>query len=131
MDMDQIFLVMLGVVRIGLRVVMGSFFVFQGINGFFHFIPIPEPSPRLAHFLSVFSSVPGFMKAVKFGQVLLGLCLVINFATALALVLLGIQVFGIFQLQWFLNQNRKLAIRIGVMYLVTVFVHLSDIWRLI
>jgi hypothetical protein len=125
------FLVLLGILRVGFRLSLGIYFFFQGFNGLFSLIPIPPPKPSLAYFLKAFETGPYFLSSVKIGQILCGLCLLLNQSVGLALVLLGILVFGIVQLQWHLNENKKLAVFIGALYGITFFLHFKEITGLL
>lgn len=125
------FFIAVGVARFASRILLGGYFLFQGLNGFFAWVPVPKPQPLLAQFLSSWASLPALMRGAKCLQILCGLLLLINQSTGLALIALGGLVFGITQLQWHLNQNRKLAAGIGLSYLVTLVLHLSEIWVLI
>ena len=128
--MDDIW-VIIGALRYLTRLSLGGYFLFQGLNAFVGWVKIPTPHPALAQFLSVFSSVPGFMLAVKVGQIVSGIGLILGEAVGLCLLILGIHVFGIFQLQWHFNHNKRLALGLGFFYLVTVFLHIREVGALL
>jgi len=127
----DIFWLMIGIVRVVTRVGLGAFFIFHGLNAFLNWVPIPEPRKELAHFLSVFFSVPTFMTAVKLGQIVAGAGLLLGVGIGVSLLALGVLVFGIVQLQCHLNDNKRLSIQIALFYLVTLILHFREIWFLI
>jgi hypothetical protein len=128
--MEEVWLV-LGVLRFLSRIALGGFFLFQGVNAFWGWVKIPEPSPKLAHFLSVLTSIPYLMTLIKVSQILCGLFLIIGHAVGLSLFVLGIQIYGIFQLQRLFNHNTPFAIKLALFYLVTLFLHFREFWDLI
>ena len=71
------------------RVLLGLIFLVFGLNGFFHFIPMPPPPPESAatHFFTAVSST-GFMTVVFILQIVGGLLLLLNFLPVLGLTIL-------------------------------------------
>lgn len=56
--------------------IWGAFWLFQGLNGIFHWVPVPFVSDKMNKAVEAFYQIPGFMTSVKLFQVLAGvLCL--------------------------------------------------------
>lgn len=122
---------LVGLLRVILRVGLGGYFLLQGLNAWFNFFKIPQPLPALQKFLIEFAKVKGFLQGVKLAQVLLGLSLVFGLVVGLSLLGLGILIFGICLLQWQLNHNRKLVFYLAGLYLVTLLLHTREILNLL
>ncbi|MFN7455309.1 MAG: DoxX family membrane protein [Pseudobdellovibrionaceae bacterium] len=76
-----------------------QFFVF-GVNGFFHFLPLPKATPDMEQFMAGLYSAGPLMNMVKGIQIICGLALLLNQAVPLALVFLGAIIFVILTVQW-------------------------------
>jgi putative oxidoreductase len=70
------------------RILLGLLFLTFGLNGFFHFIPMPPPSGLAGQFLGALF-VSHYLVAVFLLQVAAGALLLANRHVAVALVLLG------------------------------------------
>ena len=70
------------------RILLGLLFLTFGLNGFFHFIPMPPPSGLAGQFLGALF-VSHYLVAVFLLQVAAGALLLANRYVAVALVLLG------------------------------------------
>lgn len=78
------------------RSLLGLVFVVFGLNGFFHFIPMPPPpadSPAGQFFAAV--SATGYMKVVFLCQLVGGVLLLLNFLPVLGLAILCPVIFNI------------------------------------
>lgn len=119
----------IGLIRVLSRFVLGSYFLFVGVNGVFQFVSWPAPQPDLQKFLSEFNQVKGFMFTVKVGQILLGLSLLLGWALGLSFILLGILIFGISSLQIQLNgkAGKTLGWRLLILWIVTAALHWNEI----
>lgn len=71
------------------RVIFGSMFLVFGLNGFFSFIPMPAPSAEAGAFLGALFNTGFIFPIVKAIEILVGLSLLSNRFTALALVVLA------------------------------------------
>ena len=121
----------IGFFRILSRIGLGGYFCLQGINGFWNFLNIPPTQASMTAFLDQFAKVPTFLPAIKLSQIILGFCLIFGFFLGLSLVLLGVQIFGIVQLQWVLNNNRSLSMGLGLIYTITCLFHLPELLSLL
>lgn len=70
------------------RILLGALFLTFGLNGFFHFIPMPPPSGLAGQFLGALF-VSHYLVAVFLLQVVAGALLLVNRFVPAALVLLG------------------------------------------
>jgi hypothetical protein len=70
------------------RMLLGLLFLTFGLNGFFHFIPMPPPSGLAAQYLGALF-VSHYLVAVFLLQVIAGALLLFNRYVPVALVLLG------------------------------------------
>lgn len=70
------------------RVVLGLMFLVFGLNGFFHFIPMPPPTGLAAQYFTVLF-VSHYLVLVYLLQVVGGALLLANRYVPLALILLG------------------------------------------
>jgi uncharacterized membrane protein YphA (DoxX/SURF4 family) len=78
------------------RVLMGLVFTVFGLNGFFHFMPMPKPTPAAGmFFMAMFKT--GYMLPMLFTtQLVTGVMLLLDFYTPLALILLTPVIVNIF-----------------------------------
>jgi len=74
---------------IGARLTLGLIFTVFGLNGFLHFIPMPPPEGVAAEFMGGLAATGYFFPMLSLTQVLVGLALLSNRFTALALVVLA------------------------------------------
>jgi putative oxidoreductase len=70
------------------RILLGLLFLTFGLNGFFHFIPMPPPSGLAAQYLGALF-VSHYLVAVFLLQAIAGVLLLVNRYVSVALVLLG------------------------------------------
>ena len=70
------------------RFLLGLIFLIFGLNGFFHFIPMPPPSGVAAQFMSALA-LSGHLLVVSGLQVIAGALLLINRYVPIALTVLG------------------------------------------
>jgi putative oxidoreductase len=72
------------------RVLLGLIFFVFGLNGFLHFIPMEAPTdPKVAAFMGGLFQSGYFFPFLKGTEVLIGIALLVNRYTALALVVLA------------------------------------------
>jgi putative oxidoreductase len=77
-----------GKVYIGIRVILGLLLLTLGLNVFFRFLPMPEPPPQAQEFLAAIGSAEYFFPMLGIIETLTGLMLLVNFAPALAAVMM-------------------------------------------
>lgn len=70
------------------RLGLGLLFVVFGLNGFFNFIPMPEPSPEAAEFLGALFKTGFIFPVIKSIEVLVGLSLLANRFIPLSLIVI-------------------------------------------
>jgi uncharacterized membrane protein YphA (DoxX/SURF4 family) len=71
------------------RLGLGLIFVVFGLNGFFHFLPMPAPTGAAAAFAGGLASASYFYPLLKGVEVLAGLMLLANVRAPLALTMLA------------------------------------------
>ena len=76
-------------IKTGLRLLFGLMFTVFGLNGFFGFIPMPQPSPEAGAFFGAMMGTGYFVYFVKFTETVVGLMLLANVGVPLALVILA------------------------------------------
>jgi hypothetical protein len=76
------------IARLIARLLLGLLFLTFGLNGFFHFIPMPPPTGLAGQYLGALF-VSHYLVAVFLLQVIAGALLLANRYVAIALVLLG------------------------------------------
>ncbi len=74
--------------RLLCRVLLGLLFVVFGLNGFFHFLPMPTPSAAAGEFMGILFST-GYYVVVFATQIVGGALVLCNRWVALGLTLLG------------------------------------------
>ena len=112
-----------------LRWILGGQLIFWGLNGFFHWRPVPPSPPALDRFVTACFETRFIMPTVKIFEIVFGLFLVLNFATPLALVMLAPIVFVITGLHLLLNTKKawEVVLPITVPFFVLVGLH-YDAW---
>ncbi|MET0389501.1 MAG: DoxX family protein [Polyangiales bacterium] len=114
----------LRIATVGARLLFGLMFLVIGIDGFLHFIPMPEEpmsDGAMAFGGALFQT--GYMFPLIMGtQALCGALLVLNRKVPLALLILAPVVVNIFAFHYFLTPN-ELGMSIGI-----VLVHLYLAW---
>jgi putative oxidoreductase len=73
---------------------LGLIFLVFGLNGFFHFLPLPAPTSTAAQFMGALF-VSHFLMVIFLAQVIPGLLLLVNRYVPLALTILGAVLFNI------------------------------------
>ena len=76
-------------VEVGARVFLGLIFTVFGLNGFFTFLPIPEPEGEAGAVLTAFGETGYLMPLVFLTEAVCGVLLLANRFVALALVLIA------------------------------------------
>jgi hypothetical protein len=76
-------------IDMGAQALLGLIFLVFGLNGFFHFLPMPELPEPAASFMGALMATGYFMVMLKIVEVVAGLLLLIRKLPALALVLLA------------------------------------------
>ena len=71
------------------RVLLGLIFFVFGLNGFFHFIPIPPPEGAAVEFMGGLAAVGYFFPLLKITEIVVGIALLANRFVPLALVVLA------------------------------------------
>ena len=103
------------------RVLLGLVFLVFGLNGFFHFIPMPPPAGLAGQFMGVvFAS--HYWVLIFAVQALGGLLLLVNRYVPLALVLLGPVIVNILNFHIFLApEGLPLAVIVTALWVVVAF----------
>ena len=73
----------------GARLLLGLIFAIFGLNGFLHFIPMPPPEGVAAEFMGGLAATGYFFPLMAATQVAVGLALLANRFTPLALIILA------------------------------------------
>lgn len=73
----------------GARVLLGLIFLVFGLNGFFGFIPLPPHEGAAAKFMGGLAAAGYFFPMLKITEIAVGVALLTNRFTALALVVLA------------------------------------------
>lgn len=76
-------------VTLGARLIMGLIFVVFGLNGFFHFIPMPPMPEAAGKFMGALGATGYFFPFLKVCEIVAGLFLVIGAFVPLALIILA------------------------------------------
>lgn len=74
---------------LGARILLGLIFFVFGLNGFLHFLPMPQPSPAAGAFMGALAATGYFFPLLKGVEVIAGALLLANRAVPLALILLA------------------------------------------
>jgi uncharacterized membrane protein YphA (DoxX/SURF4 family) len=118
------------------RYLLGLIFLVFGLNGFFHFLPMPGPTGLAAQFFApLFAS--GYWVVIFGAQLLGGLLLLVNRFVPLALALLGCVIANIFFFHVFIAPaGLPLAILVVALWIIValrnkrhlagIFVHRSE-----
>jgi len=105
------------------RIVLGLIFFVFGLNGFFHFIPMPESMPEKMVTFTTGLMVSGYFFPLLAGtQVVCGALLLIGAFVPLALIVLAPVILNIFLVHVFLEpKGLGMAIIIGLMEVYLAF----------
>ncbi|MCB0350732.1 MAG: DoxX family membrane protein [Bdellovibrionales bacterium] len=115
------------------RIILGLIFFVFGLNGFFHFIPMPAEVPeKIMTFMGGLMSSGFFIPLLKGTEVVCGALLIVGAFVPLALVVLAPIILNIFLTHAFLDPNAfaiTLATVIGLLeiYLAFFAILYSDI----
>ncbi|UTW60900.1 DoxX family membrane protein [bacterium SCSIO 12741] len=86
-----------------LRILLGLMMVFFGLNGFFHFMPLPPAPEAAANFMGALVNSGYLMVLVKGLEVIAGLLLIFNLYTRAALTILAPIMLNAFLFHLFLD----------------------------
>jgi putative oxidoreductase len=92
------------IVTIIARILLGLIFVVFGLNGWFHFIPLPPREGRAAEFLGTMAAT-GYFNVILVLQVVGGLLLLIGISVPLGLTLLGLVIVNIIMFHLFMDRK--------------------------
>jgi uncharacterized membrane protein YphA (DoxX/SURF4 family) len=102
-----------------------AFFVF-GLNGFFHFLPMPQPSPQGGAFLGALAATGYMFPLIKGVEVFSSVLLLANRAVPLALVLLAPILVNIAAYHTFLDFGPGMALFLGALELVLAYSYRAE-----
>jgi hypothetical protein len=85
--------------------VLGVMFTVFGLNGFLHFLPMPEPNEAMMAYMSGLKSTEYFIPFLKGTQVLVGLMFLFNIYVPLGMLILAPIVIHIFLAHLFLDTS--------------------------
>ncbi|GIL18161.1 MAG: hypothetical protein BroJett040_19120 [Oligoflexia bacterium] len=105
------------------RILLGTQLLFWGLNGFFHFYPLPKQSEKLERFIQTIVEVGFIMPFVKVTEIIGGLFLIFDLYVLVTLFLLGPIIFVICIAQYRLNFQKGWTVILGLSlpYLVIFF----------
>ena len=99
------------------RSLLGSMFIVFGLNGWFHFIPLPPRQGRAAEFIGAMIGT-GYFNVILILQVVGGLLVLIGISVPLGLILLGPVIVNILMFHLFMDKKGiGLALFILVLWL--------------
>lgn len=101
-------------IELALRWILGGQLTFWGLNGFFHWRPVPPSPPAIDRFVTACFDTQFIMPTVKIFEIVFGLFLVLNFATPLALTMLAPVVFVITALHLLHNTKKSLEVVVTI-----------------
>src|ERR1700722_7618649 len=103
------------------RYVLGAIFLEFGLNGFFHFFPMPGSTGVAAQFFGAIF-VSRFYVVIFILQIVPGLLLLVNRYVPLALTILGPMIFNIVCIHLFMiRAGIPLAIVVAVLWLLVAY----------
>ena len=73
---------------LAVRILLGTLFIVFGLNGFFHFIQLPLPTPEAGAFLGALAKTGFIFPIVKSIEILFGMSLILNRYVPLALIVI-------------------------------------------
>jgi uncharacterized membrane protein YphA (DoxX/SURF4 family) len=103
------------------RLLLGLIFTVFGLNGFLHFIPMPPPEGLAAEFLGGLAASGYFFPMLALTQILVGLALLFNRYSALALVVLAPITINILAFHSIAPDGMPLAVVILVLHLLAAW----------
>ena len=102
--------------------------LFWGLNGFFHWVPIPPQGAIITKFVDACIETKFIMPVVKLMEIFLGLFLLIGFMVPASLVLLAPLIFIITGLHVFHNPKPWMVLgTCSLPFLILLTIH-SPIW---
>jgi len=107
------------------RWLLGLIFIVFGLNGFLHFIPMPEPTPEAGAFFTALLKTGYFLPVLKLTEILGGLLLVLGLFIPLALTLLAPIITQIFLFHVFLDPG---GVGIAIVIIITE-IYLAYVYR--
>jgi putative oxidoreductase len=107
------------------RVLLGLIFLLSGLDGFFNFLPMPEPEGMAAEFMEILVE-SGWIFVIKVLEVAGGILLLVGRFVPLGLVLLGPVVANIVIFHLLLDPEGLL---IGVVILILFLFLLYTYWK--
>ncbi|MEN0058509.1 MAG: DoxX family membrane protein [Bdellovibrio sp.] len=120
------------IVEMLLRLFFGLTMAFWGLNGFFHWKPIPPASPTIESFVAACTETRFIMPLVKIIEIVCGLCLVLKILVPLSLVVLSPLILVITGLHVFHNPRPgSVLFSTTLPFLILFFWHSHVILRLI
>ena len=90
--------------EVGARVLLGLIFTVFGLNGFFTFLPMPEPEGEAGTVLTALSDTGYLMPFVFLTEAVCGILFLANRFVALALVLIAPVIVNIFLFHLFVDR---------------------------
>lgn len=90
---------------LGARIVLGLIFTIFGLNGFFHFIPMPPMSDAMNGFMGALMATGYMFPVIKVIEIACGVLLLANMYVPLAMLLLSPIVVNILLAHIFLDQG--------------------------
>jgi uncharacterized membrane protein YphA (DoxX/SURF4 family) len=115
---------MIGHSELTLRWILGLQLIFWGLNGFFHWKPIPPSAKVIDDFTAACMESRFIMPVVKVFEILFGIFLLANYAVPLALALLSPIVFVITGLHALHNKKFwEVLVPISLPFIILVALH--------
>jgi len=111
------------IATIAARSLLGLIFFVFGLNGFFHFIPMPPPSGESGAFLMALFATGYMFPLIKGIEVIGGLLLLANRAVPFALVILAPIVVNIAAYHLVLEPGYGMVVTLGVLTTYLAYVH--------
>lgn len=113
----------LNIATLAARLLLGLIFFVFGLNGFLHFLPMPQPSPEAGAFLGALAATGYMFPLIKGVEVVAGALLLANRAVPLALVLLAPIAVNIAAYHLVLEPGFGMVALIGALMLFLAYVH--------
>ncbi|MGB1295419.1 MAG: DoxX protein [Flavobacteriales bacterium] len=105
-----------------LRIIYGALLAFFGLNGILQFMPLPQPTPEAGEFMGALAKTGYIFPIVSILEALVGVLLLINRYTALALVLVFPIILNAFLMHLFLDLPGIGGSLIALVLNITLFV---------
>ncbi|GBD86666.1 hypothetical protein BMS3Abin03_00587 [bacterium BMS3Abin03] len=114
-------------IDLAVRLLLGLPFLVFGLNGFLHFIPMPEPSPAAGAFFGALIKTGYFLPVLNILEIVSGALLLSGFFVPLALTILAPIVVHIFLFHIFLDiSGIGLAVAVLIMEVYLVYVYKNN-----